>query len=174
MKFKEYIDIFDIKETTSMKEWIEKAIPLMEISTAATRYSVEVNYRTTIDQALHSFSKICLGYISAAMKQNGYHVKQVYEEHPLRIMISTRNFDDGEWILIISWNPKHEGGSFIISKGFYNKDRGTISIQSNIKADGDSAADIVNQVKNIMHQFKNLKDRHVEDLKPVPFRSGPK
>ena len=173
MNFKEFVDILNIKETTSLKKWKEVNIPLMEVSTAATRYSVEVNFRTQIDECLNKFSKICLGYVSAALKQNGFHVKQVYEE-PIRIIVASRNFDDGEWIIVVSWNPKHEGGSFVLSKGFYNKDRNTVSIQSNVKINGDSAAEITREVKNAMHDLKNKPDRHLEKLKRVGVKPGPK
>lgn len=169
MNFREYNNLFDIKEDTDIKE---RLIPLLELSTAATRYSIEVNFRTDIDQALASMAKICLGYVSAAMKKYGYHVRQVYDEEPIRILIASRNFDDGEWIIVISWNPKHEGGSFILSKGFYNRDRKTVAIKSSVKT-GDSAAEITTQANNEMNHLKTQKDRHYPKLKPIPLKSGP-
>jgi hypothetical protein len=63
-----------------------------------SRYSIEVNYRTKKDEALEGFAKIALGYVSAALKNHNYHTKHVFSEKPLRLMVSTRNWDDGEWV----------------------------------------------------------------------------
>jgi hypothetical protein len=138
----------------------------------STRYSVEVNYRTTPDEALEAFAKIALGYASAGIKQHNFHVKHVYTEKPIRILVSSRNWDDGEWIVVVSWNAEHK--CFVISKGYYNKDRRTVSIQSSEKCAGDNAAEITKQVYNMMHHLKGQKDRHQEKLKPVPLKRGPK
>lgn len=172
MNFKKWNKIFEIDETTSLQSWLDVHFKLDE--TTATRYSIEINFRSNIDEVLHAFAKICLGYVGAALKQNGYHVKAVYEEKPVRLLVSTRNWDDGEWVGVVSFNPQHDGGSFIISKGFYNKDRRTASIQSSSKCKGDSAAEIANELRNLMHSFKGQKDRHQEKLKPVPLKRGPK
>jgi hypothetical protein len=172
MKFREYLNILEVTPTTHLSKWIEQYIPFLE-SAPSTRYSVEVNFRSTIHEVLHSFAKIALGYVSAAMKQNGYHVKHVYEEHPLRILVASRNFDDGEWIGVINFNPD-QGGSFVISKGFYNRDRRTVSIQNSKKVEGDSAAEITKELRNMMHSLKSEKDRHQEKLKGVPEKRGPK
>lgn len=138
----------------------------------STRYSVEVNFRTTPDEALDAFAKIALGYVSAGIKQHNYHVKHVYTEKPVRILVSSRNWDDGEWVVTVSWNPEHK--CFICSKGFYNKDRKTVSIQHSEKCGGDTAADITKHVYNMMHDLKGKPDRHLEKLKPVPLKRGPK
>lgn len=153
---------------------IKKTQQLIVEGNTTSRYSVEINYRTDIEETLESFAKICLGYVSAALKQSGYHVKQVYDQKPIRIMISSRNWDDGEWTGVIHFHPEHEGGSFIISKGFYNKDTKTVSIQSRKKCDGDSAAEIAKELRNMMHSLKNVKDRHMEKLKGAPLKRGPK
>lgn len=137
-----------------------------------SRYSVEVNYRTTGDEALEGFAKICLGYISAGMKNHGFHTRHVFSEKPLRLLVSSRNWDDGEWTGCVTWNPEHK--CFIISKGFYNRDRKTISIQHSSKCSGNSAAEITKELVNTMHHLKDQPDRHVEKLKPVPLKRGPK
>ena len=147
--------------------------PLSE-GTTATRYSVEVNFRSKTKEVLKAYAKIVLGYVSAAIKQNGYHVKHVYDEEPLRILVSSRNWDDGEWIGFVTFNPDHEGGCFIVSKGYYNKDRKTVSQQSSKKCEGDSAAEITKELRNVMHSFKGQKDRHQDKLKSVPLKRGPK
>lgn len=163
MDFKQFASI---TENTTLETFLE--------ATTSTRYSVEVNFRTHIDEILENFAKICLGYVSAALKQNNFHVKHVYENKPVRILVSSRNWDDGEWIGCVSFNPHHEGGSFIVSKGFFNKDRNTVSIQSSHKCSGNSAADVTKEIRNVMHSLRNVPDRHIEKLKPVNLKRGPK
>jgi hypothetical protein len=172
MNFRQYVNLFEIDENTGLREWLSRSV--VSEATTATRYSVEVNFRSTIKEVLHAFAKIALGYVSAAMKQNGYHVKHVYEEHPLRILVGSRNFDDGEWVGVISFNPDHDGGSFVISKGFYNRDRRSVSVQNSKKVNGDSAAAITTELRNMMHGLRDAKDRHQEKLKPIPGKRGPK
>lgn len=154
-----------INENTNIQDVIS------EIATS-TRYSVEVNYRTSPKEVLDSFAKICLGFVGAALKQNNFHIKHVYDEKPIRILVSSRNWDDGEWACVVSFN--HEQECFVISKGFYNKDRRTVSIQHNKKCDGTSAADITREVRNLMHDLSNKPDRHQEKLKGVSLKRGPK
>lgn len=168
LNFREYINenevgelLFILKEDDTITEAAE-----------ASRYSIEINYRTTPDETLEAFAKLALGYVSAGLKQHDFHVKHVYTEKPIRILVSSRNWDDGEWVVLVSWNPQHK--CFIVSKGFYNKDRKTVSIQSSQKCTGESAAEITKQVYNMMHSLKGQKDRHLEKLKPVPLKRGPK
>jgi hypothetical protein len=142
------------------------------ISEVDTRYSVEVNFRSKVDEVLENYAKICLGYVSAALKKADFHVKHVFEEHPYRIMVSMRNWDDGEWVCLVSWNPKKK--KFIISRGFYNKDRNTVSVQQSEETNSDNASEIAKQVRNLMHHLKGQPDRHVEKLKKVPLKRGPK
>jgi hypothetical protein len=137
-----------------------------------TRYSVEINYRTTTDEVLDANAKITLGYVSAALKNVGLHCKQVFDSSPIRLLVSTRNWDDGEWIGVVSWNSKL--ASYVISKGFYNKDRKTVSVQNSHKCSGTSAADITKELRNLMHGLKDKPDRHKEKMKPVPLKRGPK
>jgi hypothetical protein len=149
--------------------WLKEKSTLNE---ADTRYSVEVNFRTRTNEVLKAAAKITLGYVSAALKKMEYHVKQVFEEDPLRILVSARNWDDGEWVCVVSWNPKEH--CYVISKGFYNKDRKTVSVQNSSKCEAENAAEIAQQVKSVMHSFRDLPDRHVEKLKKVPLKRGPK
>ena len=143
-------------------------------STTATRYSIEINFRSKIKEVLENYARIVLGYVSAALKQNGYHIKQIFEETPIRIIISSRNWDDGEWVGLVHWHPDHAGGSFMISKGFYNKGRRSASVQNTKKSDGDAPADLAKEMRNIMHDLKGKPDRHIPKLKPVPLKRGPK
>lgn len=138
----------------------------------ATRYSIEINYRTKIDEVLKEYAKIVLGFVSAAMKNADYHIKHIYDESPIRILVSSRRWDNGEWVGILSWNPSMK--CFFLSKGFYNKDRRTVSIQGSHKCLVDSAAELAKELRNVMHSVKDLPDRHREKLKPVPMKRGPK
>ena len=142
------------------------------ITESDTRYSVEVNFRTRTNEVLKQSAKITLGYVSAALKKMDYHVRQVFEEEPLRILISSRKWDDGEWVGVVSWNSEHK--CYVISKGFYNKDRKSVSIQNSKHCDAENASEIVSNIKNLMHNLKNEPDRQVEKLKKVPLKRGPK
>lgn len=153
------------------RDYIKEKVVLQEVSDA-TRYSVETNYRSTPEEVLENFAKISLGYVSAGLKQHNFHVKHVFTEKPVRILVSSRNWDDGEWVVTVSWNPEHK--CFVVSKGYYNKDRRTVSIQSSEKCQGDNAAEITKQVFNLMHHLKGQPDRHQEKLKPAKLRPGPK
>jgi len=166
MDFKAWNDIFkSITEQTDLNQLLTES---------TSRYSVEVNFRSSLPEIAESFAKICLGFVGAALKQNGYHVKQIYEEKPIRMLVSSRNWDDGEWIGLISFNPDHDGGSFIISKGFYNKDRRSVSIQSSQKCKGSSAAEITTELRNLMHSLKDKPDKRMEKLKGIKLKTGPK
>jgi hypothetical protein len=144
----------------------------LKINESNTRYSVEINYRTNSDEVLEGFSKISLGYISAAMKKNGYHVKQVFEENPMRIIVSSRNWDDGEWVGLVTYNKKEN--CFVVSNGFYNKERKSVSIQRSEKCTEKNSAEVTKKLINIMHSLKNKLDNHIEKLKPIKMKRGPK
>jgi hypothetical protein len=154
-----------------MKDFISwmKNVPLNE---SDTRYSVEVNFRTKLDEVLKNAAKITLGYVSAGLKREDFHVKQVLDEVPMRILISARNWDDGEWVCVASWNPHHK--TYVLSKGFYNKDRKTVSIQDSSICKAENASELVSEIKNIMYQLKDMPDRKKEKLKKVPLKRGPK
>ena len=156
----------------SMKTYYEHKKHDLTEAVETSRYAIEVNYRTNIKESLEGFAKICLGYVSAALKNHGYHTRHVFTEKPLRILVSSRNWDDGEWVGCVTWNEEHN--CFVISKGFYNKDRRSISIQHSKKADGDTAADLTKELHNTMNHVKGQPDKHLEKLKPVPLKRGPK
>lgn len=141
-------------------------------SVQTSRYAIEINYRTNAKESLEQFAKICLGYVSAALKNHGYHTKHVFDEKPIRLLVSSRNWDNGEWCGVINWNPDHN--CFVISKGFYNKDRKTVSIQHSQKCTGHSASDITKELHNMMSHLKEQPDRHIPKMKPVPLKRGPK
>jgi len=165
MEFKEWLDL-DVSIDTPLVAIIS------EVATTNTRYSVEVNYRTTMDQVLEGAAKIILGYVSAAMKQSEFHTKHVYDASPLRVMISSRNWDDGEWVGIVSYDQKEN--CFTVANGFYNRDRKTVSIQNSKKCSGDNSAEIVRELRNQMYKNSQLPDRQREKLNPVPLKTGPK
>lgn len=156
----------------NMKTYQEHRQENLIESVETSRYAVEVNFRTTAKEAQEGFAKIALGYVSAALKNHGYHTKHVFSEKPLRLLVSSRNWDDGEWCGVVTWN--HEHNCFVISKGFYNSERKTVSIQTSQKCNGDSAADVAKELHNLMHRAKSEPDRHMEKLKPVPLKRGPK
>ncbi len=139
-----------------------------------SRYSVGVDYNTNIKDVLNGFAKISLGYVSAGMKKSGYHVKIIFEKEPLRVIVSSRNWDDGEWVGMVSFNPNIEGGCFVISKGYYNKDRRTVSVQKSEKCKFDKPSEIVRELRDLMNSLKNKKDNHQEKINPVKLKRGPK
>jgi len=147
-------------------DWLAKRID------ENTRYSVEVNYRTKSVEVLKGFAKIALGYVSAAMKKRGYHVKQVFEEDPPRIIVSSRNCDDGEWVGMIHYRASES--CFVASNGFYSKDRKTVSVQRSEKCSDDTPSEMTRSLLNMMHKLKGEPDRHKEKLKPVLLKRGPK
>ena len=163
-----------VTESTKLMDWVDENTALVTEATTASRYSVEVNFRTKMKETLEAYAKIVLGYVSAAMKQSGYHTKHVYDENPLRLLVSSRNWDDGEHTAIVYFHPEHEGGSFILATGFYNKEIKTVSMQNRTKCKGDSAAEITVELRNTMHKLKNTPDRHKEKLKGAPLKRGPK
>jgi hypothetical protein len=152
------------------REWAENRV----LNESATRYSVEVNYRTKTKEVLEGFAKIALGYVSAGLKKQGYHVKQVFEEKPYRIIVSSRNWDDGEWVGMISYSSKDDGGCFVMSNGFYNRDKKTVSVQRSEKCKNDSPSDMTKDLVNMMYGLRDKKDRSSEKLKPVHRKRGPK
>jgi len=163
--FREYIESH---ENISEKDW-----GLVVESVHSSRYSVDVNFRTNIPDVMNGFAKIVLSYISASMKQNDFHVKKVFETNPLRVIVSTRNWDDGEWVVMVHYHPDHDGGSFILSKGFYNKGKSTVSVQNSSKTQ-DSAIQISNEVLKVLRSLKDKPDRRIENMKSVKLKTGPK
>jgi hypothetical protein len=139
-----------------------------------SRYSVGVDFTTDLNDVLNGYAKISLGYVSAAMKKAGYHVKIVFEKEPIRILVSSRNWDDGEWVGMISFNPKIEKGCFIISQGFYNKERKIVNLKKSEKCISNKPSEMTKQLKELMSELKNKKNNHKEKLNPIKLRTGPK
>lgn len=136
------------------------------------RYSVEVNYRTEIGEVLNGFAKIALGYISAAMKKYGYHCKMVFTQKPFRAIISSRNWDDGEWVAVVCFN--HENNHFEVGEGYFNKDRKSVSISKKEKTDDKSASDVVKKIKDLMETLKRKDKVDNTVLNPPHLKRGPK
>lgn len=155
--FKEYFTI----KTNIIKESVE-----------TSRYAVDVNYRTTMEEANHGFAKIALGYVSAALKKMGFHVKLVFSEKPLRIIVSSRNWDDNEWVGMISYNSSL--GFFVLSKGYYNRTKKTVTVMSSSKIDGPtSASNMAEKLKNSMDDLKTAPARKNAEIK-IDLKRGPK
>lgn len=155
----------------SFNDFIDSKDPTLLTENAA-RYSIEVNYRTGFDEVVDGFAKLSLGYISAGLKNAGYHVKNLYIEKPFRIIISTRNWDDGEWVCVVLFDSVVN--KFKISKGFYNKDRKTVAVQSSYFLETKSASEIVRDVKSVMNTLEKLSPDGSSTLNPVPLKRGPK
>ena len=166
------LEYFKVALCGGMKTVYEHRQDNLAEAVETSRYAIEVNFRTTAAEAQEGFAKIALGYVSAALKNHGFHTKHVFTEKPLRLMVSSRNWDDGEWCGVVTWN--HEHNCFVISKGFYNRERKTTSLQHSKKCTGDSAAEVAKELHNLMHSVRNEPDRHAEKLKPVPLKRGPK
>ncbi len=136
------------------------------------RYSVEVNYRTTFKEAVDAFAKLSLGYASAALKNCGYHVKTLFTAEPYRVLVSTRNWDDGEWVGMVVFN--HKENCFVVGEGSYNKDKKTVSIHKSKKCDAKSAAEIVKELRNLMEKLKRENPVRSGTLQPAQLKRGPK
>ena len=141
------------------------------LNEGTNRYSVEINFRTNMREVIEGFAKMVLGYVSAALKERGYHVKKIFDAHPYRIIISSQRWQEGEWVLVVSFNQ--EKSFFVISKGFYNRDRDTVSVQSSEKSDHFSAAEIYRQIFNSMATLKDEPPHHIGGLKGVKGKTGP-
>lgn len=153
----------------NFREWHDLRVLNEDVS----RYSIEVTYRTSKKEVLDAWSKLVLGFVSAALQREGYHVKHVYSEKPMRILVSTNNWDDGAWTAILLFN--HEQECFILSSGFWNKDRRTVSVQRDTgRCAEDTASGLVTKVINFMHDLRGRDPRKINTLKPLPMKRGPK
>jgi hypothetical protein len=153
---------------TEFVNWLGEKV----LTENASRYSIEVNFRTSWGEAKDHFIKLVLGYVMAALKQHQYHVKHVYTVKPFRILISTKQWDDGSWVGCLSYNNDHD--SFMFSEGVYNKQRGTCTVIKTEKVTGESASDLS---KEVAKKMMDLKHRHPYDghkLNPVKQKRGPK
>jgi hypothetical protein len=155
---------------STFSDWLDNA----ELSEGTTRYSVEVNFRTKLPEVLDGYAKIALGFVSAALKQADFHVKQVFDDGLIRILVSTRNWDDGEWVVVLSWNPHHK--AFVMTPGHYNTLNKSVSFKKHASTllKSDNPSELTKLVKDAMDKLKNVPDRHVEKLKKVPLKRGPK
>ncbi len=139
---------------------------------SGSRYSIEVNFRSTWKEAKEHFVKLVLGYVMAAMKQHGYHVKHVYTARPYRILISTRQWDDGEWCGIVSFN--HDQDCWVFSEGVYSKMRQSCSVVKSAKIDAESASEITREVISKMSELKKRDPRDGAKLNPAKQKRGPR
>ncbi len=158
-------------EKKKFTEYVEEKDPDL-LREDAGRYSVEVNYRTSFGEVVDNYARLTLGYVSAGLKQVGYHVRNLYNEKPYRIIVSTRNWDDGEWVGILIVNSSDH--KFKIAKGHYNKDRKTVSVQSSHVATGNTAAELCKDMRNVMERLKKENPRGSNTLEPAPMKRGPK
>lgn len=145
---------------------------LLDESVQSTRYAVHVDYRTTMDETKFGFAKIALGYVSAALKKLGFHVKLVFTEKPLRVIVSSRNWDDNEWVGMISYNSAL--GAFILSKGYYNRSKKSVTVMRSNTLDGPiNASNMAEKLKNAMDSLKDEPIRKSQEIH-VNLKRGPK
>lgn len=144
----------------------------MILAEQTTRYSIDMNYRTSIPEIIDGYAKLLLGYLSAALKSQNYHIKLVLDAKPMRITISTRNWDDGERAAVISFHEPSK--KFIFSKGFYNKTSRTVALdQSHKTLQGTSAAELMKEIIPLIHQTEK-EEPQPPKLNPIRHKTGPK
>lgn len=149
--------------------------PRLVAESGGNRYSIEVNYRTSFEEVLDHFVKLALGYIMAALKQHGYHVKHVYSVKPFRILVSTRQWEDREWVGVVNFD--YEARCFVFHKGWYDKMRQTAHIAkegATSRLNGQSASDVVRDLRGKMDALKSEPLRDGEAMNPVRGKRGPK
>jgi hypothetical protein len=161
--FSEFVDKRDLGKKADM---------LHEVTTQHSRYSIEVNYRTELDEVFDAFAKLVLGYVSAAIKACGYHCKQVFSTKPYRCLVSTRDWDDGEWVAFAVWN--HKERCFVVGEGSYNKDKKTVTIHRSKRTDHKCASEVVKALRNLMEKLKRQDPVRIDSLRPVKMKKGPK
>lgn len=145
---------------------------LHEVTAQHSRYSVEVNYRTELSEVTDAFAKLVLGYVSAAIKNCGYHCKILLNTKPYRVLACVRNWDDGEWVSLAVFD--HKKHQFIMAEGSYNKVKKTVTIAKSEKSDHKSASDIVREMRNTLERLKKTDPIRSSALKPVKLKTGPK
>lgn len=161
------MDTFDKK----FNEWLEKKDGVITEAHQSARYSIEVNYRTTFQDVCDSYAKLTLGYVSAAIKQCGYHCKTMFSQKPFRVAVASRNWDDGEWVGIIAYD--HETHKFIVVKGTWNRDRKTMSIHNSHITTSNSALELTKDLRKLMDELKR-KPLETFKLNPAKLKRGPK
>lgn len=158
---------FDFLEKKELGEDLSRVIN-EDVST--NRYSIEVNYRTKADEVKDGFAKLCLGYVSSALKNADFHVKIVLNTKPLRIMVSSRNWDDGEWVAFVVFDSNTN--CFVIGSGYYIKERKSVSIQEKRKSQSYSAAELVIELKRELEKLKDKQPLDANVLNPVKLKRG--
>jgi hypothetical protein len=153
-------------------EYYDKKHSLLNEKVEASRYAVEVDFKTTADEANFGFAKIALGYVSSCLKKMGYHVKLVFTEKPLRVIVSSRNWDDGEWVGIISYNSQYN--TFVLSKGNFNKSDKTVSLKSSTYMQKPfSGNNLSEKLKSMMDDLKKEKNIKKPEI-VINLKRGPK
>lgn len=169
---KEIIQVKPEELAEIFADYYGKKISLLNEKVESSRYAVEVDFRTTMDEANFGFAKIALGYVSSCLKKMGYHIKLVFSEKPLRIIVSSRNWDDGEWVGVISYNSQLN--MFVLSKGYYNKSDKSVSVQSSKEIGKPySGHSMSEKLKSTMEDLKRLNPRKKAEIN-LTLKRGPK
>lgn len=169
---KEILEVSADQLAKIFQEYFAVKHQLLDESVQSTRYAIHVDYRTTIEEAKFGFAKIALGYVSAALKNLGFHVKLVFSGTPLRIIASSRNWDDNEWVGMISYNSTL--GVFVLSKGYYNKGKQTVTVMRSTNIDGSlNASNMAEKLKKTMDSLEDEPERKNKKLH-IDLKRGPK
>lgn len=171
-------NVKEIKQVTpqelaeTFQEYFAVKHQLLNEVVQSTRYAVDINFRTTMDEVKYGFAKIAIGYVSAALKNLGFHVKLVFTEPPLRVLVSSRNWDDNEWVGMISYNKAL--GAFVLSKGYYNKSKKSVTVMKSTKIDEPiNASTMSEKLKKTMDSLKDEPERKAVKI-DLDLKRGPK
>lgn len=146
--------------------------PLLERT--GVRFAVDINYGTDMGEVIDHYSQLCLGYLKKAFNNHGFPVKQVYSVKPYRLIISTRQWQDREWVGIVNFDEPTS--SFVWHEGLYDKGRKTAGIPDGAskKLSGKSAAALFDEIMPLLRALKDKPLRYGENLKPALRKRGPK
>lgn len=138
------------------------------------RYAVDVNYRTNMSEVMDHYAQLCLGYLKKALNSHGYSVKQVYSVKPYRLIVSTRQWQDREWVGVVNFDE--ETSSFVWHAAVYDKGRKSAKIPDghSKKLNGRSASALFDELNPLLRELKDRPLRYGEPLKPAPRKRGPK
>lgn len=144
-----------------------------------SRYSIEVNYRTTAKEVKKSFAILVLGYVMASMKRNNFFVKHVYETDVPRIIVTEKGWEDGRFVVSLYFCLV--SNKFIFAEGIYRKRlyQKNASYQpekvTEIKTEPTnhtSASALSEEMLNRLHRIKGQNLDKIP-LNPIKRKTGP-
>lgn len=158
----------------AFRELFRAADRQLLLERTGVRYAVDVNYRTNMSEVLDHFSQLSLGYLKKALNNHGYNVKQVYSAKPYRLIVSTRQWQDREWVGVVNFDE--ETAHFVWHEAVYDKGRKTAKIPEghSKKLKGRSASSLFEEVHPMLKELKDRPLRYGEPMNPAPRKRGPK